>query len=878
MTRRKTLDLPKHNNPTSADRTACAPYNFVPLPDKVVLAVNDANDLPDHDTYAHETYKHTGYFDVTLTTKSPLFVRCALERDKFDLDEQGKDSDGRVLDEHRKDSDGNRAAKQTLYAKRIKNTPDFFYTRDPEQPVIPGSSLRGMLRSLLEVLSYGKVKNVDNKPKVFYRAVAAGNQDALGKIYKAKIRNVAAGYLVKQNNEWFVHPAKRPDVDAELSGMTFLRVKESEITAGSVSGFLPFNNDNYLPQYHEVSFNATVRYNDDNQAYVSVTNIGARASGYQYNGVLVCTGNMLETAQDAGDSLRTRHALVLEADTSSTLIKINTQAVIDHIEALTQFQQSPPFNEQLGCLEDGRPIFYVKDGNEIKLFGHTPNFRLPANSNLRNGAQTPLDFVPKQLNKPEDVDYSEALFGLVRSAQEIAALKKLNASLTKQGSKNRAYASRVFVTDAALTDAPDGLWLRDAPITPKILATPKPTCFQHYLVQKEPDRIRVGTRNDGTPKFEIRLRHYSSPSPEETVIRGHKLYWHQGDREASDIAQTPQPESTSKQHTQMKPVRSGVSFKFRVYFENLSDEELGAMCWTLHPLGDANKTYIHKLGMGKPFGMGAVELKATLHLSNRQTRYESLFDGDAWRTGYAADGEELNQTNVEKWAKKFEEKVINEFTFKPGQTCARLSDLKRIAVLLKMMEWSGYPARMTGMGDRAGNTRYMTITPNEYKERPVLPDPSATAFGGLTGDAEPEPDRPSENPPAVTEDARKGDAPTRTAVKTVAPRVSQAHAEKKSRAEHRAIEAVSLDDIGRRQAENKQAAKVVKQSDGEYDETATVVEIIAGDKVVLETKSKKRVTGKLQNSFLQIEAGDRCRAKIRYLKGEAVSAKVISRL
>lgn len=83
------LNLPKHRNPEE-DRRSTASYNFVPLPDKIVTAVKSPNELPDHDTYHNTGHPHTGYFDVMLTTKSPLYVRGMLTRGEFELDEKSK--------------------------------------------------------------------------------------------------------------------------------------------------------------------------------------------------------------------------------------------------------------------------------------------------------------------------------------------------------------------------------------------------------------------------------------------------------------------------------------------------------------------------------------------------------------------------------------------------------------------------------------------------------------------------------------------------------------------------------------------------------------------------------------------------------------------
>jgi len=51
------MSLPKHTNPRP-ERTASAPYNFIPLPEVVVKAVSNANELPHHSRYDDD--RHTG--------------------------------------------------------------------------------------------------------------------------------------------------------------------------------------------------------------------------------------------------------------------------------------------------------------------------------------------------------------------------------------------------------------------------------------------------------------------------------------------------------------------------------------------------------------------------------------------------------------------------------------------------------------------------------------------------------------------------------------------------------------------------------------------------------------------------------------------------
>lgn len=473
------MRLPKHLENISRERVASAPYNFVPLPEKVVCAIDYPTRLPAHNSFANEGFPHSGYFEVSLTTMSPLYIRCTVTVEKFVNDDD-----------------------------QAKNSPDFFHTRETTRPVIPGSSLRGMLRSLLEIASYGKMQGV-SKRKLFY-----GRQ---------------------------------------------------------------------------------------------------------------------------------------------------------------QYQNSPH------------------------------------------------DLVPNELRNQDEIDYAEALFGFVKTESQSA--------------------SRIAVTDASLETGQSEIWLSDKAITPRILSTPKPSTIQHYLVQ-ETTTIK-------------RLTNWDSPV-EKTVIRGFKRYWHQGlgkgmaiekirnaivENDESLKGKGDSDEDT--QHTLIKPLRHGISFRFRVYFDNLSDRELGALCWILQPPGDEAQNYCHHLGMGKPLGLGAIKLESRLIRTKRKSRYGGLFDQKGWLTGSDQEGENLaDRPTLEKLTESFERHILTEL--KLDQQCQRLRELKRIGMLLKTMEWPGFPPAPTGdrhLGVRP-NTRYMSIktkfmrNENEFRNRPVLPTPAA--FGKLSGEVEPD--------------------------------------------------------------------------------------------------------------------------------------------
>ena len=87
-------------------------------------------------------------------------------------------------------------------------------------------------------------------------------------------------------------------------------------------------------------------------------------------------------------------------------------------------------------------------------------------------------------------------------------------------------------------------------------------------------------------------------------INGRKFYWHQPEmkREEAD------PDAMNNT---VRPLRDGVEFEGKVYFDHLTKEELQTLVYALNA-GDegalADKNQCYKLGHGKPLGYGSVAL------------------------------------------------------------------------------------------------------------------------------------------------------------------------------------------------------------------------------------------------------------------------------
>lgn len=662
--------LPQHQNPTrwQERQPARAPYNFVPLPEAVVTL--DLAELPDHDQY--EAGRHSGYLECVLTTAAPLYTRGLLDP----------------------------AQAAAVKAKKQPMPPEFFYVDDANQPVIPGSTLRGLLRAMVEVVGYGKTTAVTQTPLV-YRAVAddTGHGDEYRKRFVRDDGNhhytplVRAGYIEKdRQGNWRIRPAKM------IGGTTFALLRIDEAL------FRTFKPVKHCKNASEI-YIATGPYDYQSVRgdflrikYAKVTGAEAQPGPNLRPATLTRSGRMFSKKAEA---------VVYEPDDAAGPLALSDDLVQAYLEQLSPEQQrllSDDPKDLMGVLRPGQPVFYLlQDNGAVEFFGHCRIFRLPY-------PHSPLDFVPEHLRREAELDLAEALFGYVKGKDQAAG-------------KARAYAGRVTVTDATVQAGQTDLWYKPGKtIIPRILSGPKPTTFQHYLTQTQPDWVEIGRTRDDRPQYRaVDLRDYTAQPTTQAVIRGHKFYWHKGAAPAieADPAKRAADEKSGKkdtQHTEIQPLRAGVSFTFRISFDNLSEVELGALIWVLNLAADEG--YRLQVGMGKPLGMGAVQIAATLHLINRRERYRQLFDGAGWNAQAAPD-EALRA----RAAQAFERKVLTALGQPAGQT---LANTERMRALLKLLQWPG---------PDAATTDYMTLPEkggvgkNEYKGRPVLPDP----FGvGLT--------------------------------------------------------------------------------------------------------------------------------------------------
>lgn len=777
-----TAKFVQHRSPQT--NKAKAPYNFVPLPEtvltieggekkKVVEGLNDK----------YHADRHTGHIDLVITTETPLYTRCATPPEvwsKYRGNDYFEDDKPKVT--------------------AVRECQDFFHHGDEKKiPVIPGSTLRGMTRALVEILAYGKMNFVTDA-KIVHRAVA--DPSSLGKKYREQMLgrnkdypriwldypspNLRGGYLEVINDEWFIRPAVTHQ-DESLIHVSY----ESAVDA----------------------FGRDVERHTTYPCWVIPRKRRTREKSDKFKLDMATTGQIsFAQTEDETDGWRKAKLVVsgfmnnkkmecaiYEPDTNAKLIEIKRGDRLLYQEdmRLSREKKNTPRK-----LKPSEPIFYLlNDKNELIFFGTTMMFRLPYTNTVHN-------LIPEKLRRFNEIDLAEAIFGTVELPN-----KPKNFS-------GRQLAGRVFFSDAICqTQNPFFDNDKQGRIVPKILSSPKLTSFQLYLVQPEPNhyepRDAQTGRDDlkakwyivsekslkkmeedvptniiekvrkllgrefaiddqgkadekfihalesaGVTRQELRnykrnilqhtaheLRTYYDDCQGDfgTVTRGSKRYWHQANHKQNinetDYLANPKlvrfhPEGKgvqerkqrrdgsfenwkeSKQHTILRPVKPQTVFKGKVYFENLSDLELGALLTALE-LSTDESSKRHQIGMAKPYGLGSVKIETQFVLQNREHRYQLLFD--VQNDGWSNDVEKPKdiKTKKEQAEITFKNAILELYNNLVTQN-SKVSDfwdIPRLQALSTMLEW-----RNAGNFDEK---KYADLENDKsmWRDRYVLPYP-----------------------------------------------------------------------------------------------------------------------------------------------------------
>ncbi|WP_019606014.1 hypothetical protein [Teredinibacter turnerae] len=204
---------------------------------------------------------------------------------------------------------------------------------------------------------------------------------------------------------------------------------------------------------------------------------------------------------------------------------------------------------------------------------------------------------------------AEQMFGVVEQTQTILASQDVEPRKTGDTQK-RCLASRIKVSDAVSLGAVKMYNESDsAKLLLNILSGPKAPSPAMYF--------KGAARQKYLSKGEMSNRHKQGEHL-ECVPNGWKRYLPRGDIKEPDWVEQQANSERQDLRMQANPMAAGNTFYFPIEFDNLTKPELTLLLYAISP----QPHFKHRLGLGKPLGLGMVELAVErLMIIDRSSRY-----------------------------------------------------------------------------------------------------------------------------------------------------------------------------------------------------------------------------------------------------------------
>lgn len=165
---------------------------------------------------------------------------------------------------------------------------------------------------------------------------------------------------------------------------------------------------------------------------------------------------------------------------------------------------------------------------------------------------------------------------------------------------NNSFASKLRFSDAQLKS-----FESMGNVTLKELAVPKPTAVEFYT--QKPDDSLYWTYDYKITSYGEDKNGKMKAQKEKCVIviKGRKYYLHNPHLKSSDYITTKK----TKRNSTVELCKPESRFTFDIFFEKITETQLHELLWTI-TIGenDENGVQMHKLGHGKPLGLGSVKL------------------------------------------------------------------------------------------------------------------------------------------------------------------------------------------------------------------------------------------------------------------------------
>lgn len=511
-----------------------APYNFVPLSKQVVRPEWGAcisHDLPFEDGVS-------GTFALRIKAESPIFTRNSISR--------------RITDEGSRREAG---AKFSAFLEK------FF---------IPGSSIKGSIRNVFEIMTFGNfASGLVDRPYAMRDLEVESYKEMFSLTGGEK---VYCGWLKRRGNkdEYYIEDCGFPQ-----------RITHKEIDAYFGGSILK----NWVEGFEKDTLNKSKKYNfSKGTAEIKASLF----SGKPFHGTYTLsdgssvTGRLVFTGQPSIKFDKTTKKGTLDVGTGES-IKYKEFIFPDVVEEIdVDDDVVKAFEFAYGTLHgrqlNHKPVFFHKDENgKVKSLGQAYMYKIPFKNSVREATQK----VQPHTDLP---DFAECVFGHLGDTP----LK-----------------GRVIFGHAWAQGNPQPLALKA-----EVLNSPKPTYYPTYVKQS------VNT-NGRTNNYKTFFDHDAEP-----------VGWKRYPVHSDGVKTNPGPpvRDNSNIQTRFRPLAEGTEFNCTVSFHNLRKVELGALLSSIlfHETPDC----FHSLGMAKPLGYG----KCSISISglDETLRNEAIADFEAY--------------------------------------------------------------------------------------------------------------------------------------------------------------------------------------------------------------------------------------------------------
>ena len=532
-----------------------SPYNFVPLAETVFFpdwAQQVSMDVPFSDGIS-------GTLTLEVTAQTPIYIR-----------------NGGAHPE------GESRLRDATYTDFFRVTPGGPYA-------IPGSSVKGMLRAVLEIASFSKIAGGKSAPRVAdhrYAVRDLHNPELYTNHFNEKVKGA---YQPKVKAAWL---SRDSEGKWQLHFCDYVRVEQADLEK--------FRGENcrlgesgpaekkyrQIPPGTSITFDSSVqRAQQQNDNVRGRSNIAANLGRGSNEGIIVLTGQPSRRGNRGS-----KHLEFIFLNPSATPEVVPDSVKKDFEFAHSELGENRKENKEWSFWKprllagERVPVFVLTNGDDIASMGLAFMFRLPYKYSIHDV----IAHTSREHLESERLDLAEVIFGRVEDTN--------------------ALRGRVSVETLVAVGNPQSM---KKVLT--VLNGPKPTYYPNY-VQQNVDAQGMVPRVNGKPQ-------YATFMDDRARISGWKRYLARPDCPAMPNYDVPPVDSHGQQNTKVatafRPLEAGTKFTGTLHLHNLRKAELGALLWAITWNGD--EALRHAIGQGKPYGFGSVTVKITgadLHCCN----------------------------------------------------------------------------------------------------------------------------------------------------------------------------------------------------------------------------------------------------------------------